>query len=54
MLHYTLIFLVIALVAGLLGFGVIAGTAASIAKICFLVFIVLFLVSVIRDSTRKL
>ena len=54
MLHYTLIFLVVALIAGLLGFGVVAGTAASVAKICFLVFLVLFFVSLIRDSTRRL
>ena len=47
MLHYTIMFLVIALVAGVLGFGVVAGTAALIAKICFFVFLVFFLVSLI-------
>ena len=39
MLHYTLIFLIVALLAGFLGFGVIAGTAASIAKILFIIFL---------------
>lgn len=47
MLHYAIVFLVIALIAGVLGFGVIAGTAATIAKVLFLVFIVLFLGSLV-------
>jgi uncharacterized membrane protein YtjA (UPF0391 family) len=40
-------FLIIALIAGVLGFGVVAGTAAWIAKVCFVVFLVLFLVSLL-------
>lgn len=44
----AILFLVVALVAGVLGFGVIAGTAATIAKILFLVFAVLFLASAFR------
>ncbi|HUR60148.1 MAG TPA: DUF1328 domain-containing protein [Opitutaceae bacterium] len=48
MLSYAIIFLLIALAAGILGFGVIAGTAALIAKVLFLVFLVLFIVSLIR------
>jgi uncharacterized membrane protein YtjA (UPF0391 family) len=47
MLHWALIFLVIALVAAVFGFGGIAASAAGIAKILFFVFLVLFLVSVI-------
>jgi uncharacterized membrane protein YtjA (UPF0391 family) len=47
MLSYALIFLILALVAALLGFGGIASTAAGIAKILFVVFLVLFLVSLI-------
>ena len=43
MLYYSLIFLVLALFAGMLGFGVVAFAAAEIAKICFFVFLVLFL-----------
>lgn len=48
MLAYTILFLVLAIVAGALGFGVIAGTAASIAKILFIVFLVLFAFSLLR------
>ena len=50
MLSYTLIFMIIALIAGVLGFGVIAGTAASVAKICFFIFLVLFVVSLLRGK----
>jgi uncharacterized membrane protein YtjA (UPF0391 family) len=53
MLYYALVFLVIALVAGLLGFGVVAFAAAEIARICFFIFIVLFLVSLIGHLFRR-
>ena len=45
MLHYAWVFLIIALVAAVLGFGGIAGTAAGIAKVLFFVFLVIWLVS---------
>ncbi|MDZ4848429.1 MAG: DUF1328 domain-containing protein [Pirellulaceae bacterium] len=44
MLSWALTFLIIALIAGVLGFGVVAGTAASIAKVLFFVFLVLFVI----------
>ena len=47
MLGWALTFLVIALIAGVLGFGFIAGTAASVAKILFVVFLVLFVIGLI-------
>ncbi|MCE9611528.1 MAG: DUF1328 domain-containing protein [Chthoniobacter sp.] len=50
MLHYALVFLVIALIAAVLGFGVIAGTAAWIAKICFIVFLILAILSFLKKS----
>lgn len=51
MLSYAITFLLLALVAGILGFGVIAGTAAAIAKILFIVFLVLFIASLLRRPT---
>ncbi|MEZ0327162.1 MAG: DUF1328 domain-containing protein [Fimbriimonas sp.] len=49
MLRWAVIFLVVALVAALLGFGNLAGGAASIAMILFYVFlaitVILFLLS---------
>ncbi|TDH62578.1 DUF1328 domain-containing protein [Dankookia rubra] len=52
MLYWTLIFLVVALVAGLFGFGGIASASAGIAKILFAIFLVLFLVSLIFGVVR--
>jgi len=54
MLHYAIVFLVIALVAALFGFGVIASTAAGIAKILFVVFLILFLVSLLMGRRASL
>ena len=42
--------LLIALLAGILGFGVIAGTAALIAKVLFILFLALFIASLIRHQ----
>ena len=53
MLHWTLVFLVIALIAAALGFATLAGTAAMIAKVLFAVFLILWLVSLITRSGRK-
>ena len=50
MLGYALTFILIALIAGVLGFGVIAGTAALIAKICFIFFLILFCATLLRGK----
>lgn len=47
MLRWSLVFLVIAIVAGLLGFTSIAGASLSIAKILFFIFIVIFLIMLV-------
>jgi uncharacterized membrane protein YtjA (UPF0391 family) len=53
MLHYAVVFLVIALIAALFGFGGIAAGAVEIAKLLFFVFVamavVAFIVSLIRN-----
>jgi uncharacterized membrane protein YtjA (UPF0391 family) len=53
MLYYALVFLLVAIVAAILGFGGIAIISAGIAKILFFVFIVLFLVSLIMHVARR-
>jgi len=45
LLRWTLIFLVIALVAAVFGFGGVAASFATVGKILFFVFIVLFVIS---------
>jgi uncharacterized membrane protein YtjA (UPF0391 family) len=52
MLRWALIFLVLALVAGVFGFGVVAGAAVDIARILFFLFIVLFVIGLIGGMTR--
>jgi len=52
MLNWALTFLVVALIAALLGFTSIAGAAMGIAKILFYVFLVLFLVSLVSHLFR--
>ncbi|MBX3450430.1 MAG: DUF1328 domain-containing protein [Planctomycetaceae bacterium] len=47
MLGWALTFLIIALVAGLFGFGLVGGMAYGAAKICFFVFLVLAILSVL-------
>jgi uncharacterized membrane protein YtjA (UPF0391 family) len=58
MLRYALIFLVVAIVAGMLGFTGISLAASDIARVLFFIFIVLFAVSLIfglmgRRSTNS-
>ncbi|HTU26708.1 MAG TPA: DUF1328 family protein [Pirellulales bacterium] len=52
MLYWSLVFLVLAIVASLFGFGFVAGTALYFAKVLFVVFLVLFVVSLIAGMRR--
>jgi len=47
MLRWAMLFLIVALIAAVLGFGNVAGTASSIAVTLFWVFVVLFLISLV-------
>ena len=53
MLYWALMFLIIALVAAIFGFGGIASTATGIAQILFVIAIVLFLVSLLAGFLRR-
>ena len=53
MLHYAVVFFVIALIAALFGFGGIAASAMGIGKILFVVFTVLAVVSFLIGLVRK-
>ena len=52
MLGWALTFLVVALIAAILGFGGIAGFAVDIARLIFYVAIVLFLISAVVGLVR--
>lgn len=53
MLKWSLIFLAVALVAALLGFGGIAGASAGIAKVLFFAFLVVFVVTMLMHVFRR-
>jgi len=53
MLHYALVFFLIALVAAVFGFGGIAVASAGIAKILFFLFLVVFLVTLVMGVARR-
>jgi uncharacterized membrane protein YtjA (UPF0391 family) len=52
MLGLVLTFLIIAIAAGILGFGIIAGMAAFIAKVLFFLFLVGFVISLLFHWRR--
>lgn len=52
MLNWAVTFFVMALIAGILGFGNLAGDMAGIAKILFVLFLVLFAFSFITGRGR--
>lgn len=53
MLYWALMFLVVALVAALFGFGGIASTATGIAQILFVIALVLFLITFVANFMRR-
>jgi uncharacterized membrane protein YtjA (UPF0391 family) len=53
LLHYAVVFLIIALVAAAVGFGGVAGVAMDGARLLFWVFIILFLVSLVAGLVRR-
>lgn len=53
LLHYAIVFLIVALVAAAVGFGGVAGFAMEAARLLFWVFIVLFVVSLVVSLVRR-
>jgi uncharacterized membrane protein YtjA (UPF0391 family) len=52
MLHYAVVFFIIALIAAVFGFGGIAAGAVEIGKILFFIFLVLAVVSFVINALR--
>ena len=52
MLSWVVMFLIVALIAGVLGFGGIAGASVEIAKTIFFIAVILFLVSAVVGLAR--
>ena len=53
LLHYAIVFLIVALVAAAVGFGGVAGFAMEAARLLFWVFIVLFVISLVAGLVRR-
>jgi len=53
MLYWALMFLVVALVAAIFGFGGIASTATGIAQVLFVIAIIMFVVSLFAGFMRR-
>jgi uncharacterized membrane protein YtjA (UPF0391 family) len=53
MLGWALAFFIVAVIAAVFGFGGIAAGAATIAKVLFFVFLVLFLLSLVGGVVRR-
>ena len=48
MLRYAIIFLVVALIAGALGFTSLSGNAQTIAYVLVVIFLILFVIGLLR------
>lgn len=53
MIRWAIIFLVIALIAALFGFGGIAAGAAGIAKVLFYIFAIIFVISLVAGLVKR-
>ena len=53
MLHYAVVFFIVALIAAVFGFGGIAAGAAGIAKVLFVVFLFGAVVSFLMSMGRR-
>ncbi|MGH9467572.1 MAG: DUF1328 domain-containing protein [Terriglobales bacterium] len=53
MLVWAAIFLIIAIIAALFGFGLVTAAAIGIAKILFAIFIILFVISLVAHVARR-
>ena len=53
LLHYAIMFLVVALIAAAVGFGGVAGVAMEGARLLFWIFIILFVISLVASLVRR-
>ena len=54
MLYYSVVFLIVAVVAGFFGFGGMATAATGIAQVLFFVFLAGFVVTAVAGGLRRL
>ncbi len=52
-LFWAILFLIVAVVAGIFGFGMISGVSFTIAKWLAIIFVILFIISVIAHTVKR-
>lgn len=53
MLNWAITFLIVALIAGILGFGGVSNVAVDFAQILFVLFLIMFVVSLLAGLFRR-
>lgn len=53
MLHWALVFFIVAIVAAVFGFGGIASASAGIAQVLFFIFLALFVIAVLARVFKR-
>jgi uncharacterized membrane protein YtjA (UPF0391 family) len=52
-LIWAILFLIVAIVAGIFGFGIVSGVSYTIAKWLAVIFVILFIISVISRTIKR-
>ncbi len=52
-LTWAIIFLIVAIVAGIFGFGFVSGVSFTIAKWLAIIFVVLFVITIIAGAIKR-
>jgi uncharacterized membrane protein YtjA (UPF0391 family) len=52
-LMWAILFLVVAIVAGIFGFGLVSGVSFTIAKWLAIIFVILFIVTIIAGAIKR-
>ncbi len=53
MLHYAVVFFIVAIIAAVFGFGGIAAGAVGIAKILFFIFLIGFVITLVLGLVKR-
>lgn len=53
LLGWAIVFLIVALVAAVFGFGLISGVSITIAKWLAIIFVILFIISIIAHAAKR-
>lgn len=52
-LIWAIIFLIVAIVAGIFGFGLVSGVSYTVAKWLAIIFVVLFIITIISRTIKR-